>query len=322
MRAAWGWALEEGAPGRERDTLAFAADLGFDTLIVPDPAPDTVERGRDLGVRVVAIVRGAPTDAFAAANPDCLQRVHPVEEGILEALADAPEDYDRLAHRWYPLVHEGEFLCTAHEASLEHVEERVTEALEVADGVAFDGFGYRNHYACFCDRCTERRAGSEDGTPEDGQGGDGPHEYEVLARDAEETLVATSRRLYDHAKSVDPDALVTNHVWPPFAPNPYYGHRLRLDYCTQTVSWFYRPAWSEERVAFEAAEHARLAGEANTFVPFVGLFDRPYQRRPPERLRRELEIALEHGDGHVVLCTLGAPANHGAYERVVRDVLG
>ena len=43
-------------------------------------------------------------------------------------------------------------------------------------------------------------------------------------------------------------------VRPPFRPNPGYASRLALDYCSQTISWFYRPVWPLERVAFELAE--------------------------------------------------------------------
>jgi hypothetical protein len=313
MRAAWDWDLPRETDAEERELVSFAAELGFDTLIVNDPTPAMVERGHERGVRIVAVVSARPDDAFRGAHPDCCQSVRPVEEVVVDAVADAPGEYQQLAHRWFPLVHGGDFLCFEHERSLSFLEERVSEALSTADGVAFDGFGFRNHYACFCAACTERRARKAEAT--------GDHEYEVLCQVGAEQLVEATRRLYEHAGGESGDALVTNHVWPPYAPEPYYGHRLPLDYCTQTISWFYRPAWSTERVAFEAAEHARLAGEANEFVPFVGLFDDPYQRRPPERLARELEIALEHGDGSLVLCTLAAPRASEAHAEVVREAL-
>jgi len=316
MRAAWDWALPRGSAERERELVTFAAELGFDTLIVSDPTEATVERGRELGVTVVAVVNARPDDAVVERHPEWCQSVLPVEERIVEAVAEGPEDYQQLAHRWFPLVHGGEFLCFEREGALEHLEAAVSDALATADGVAFDGVGFRNHYACFCERCIRRReraAGDDDH--------DHDHDREVLARVSETQLVEATRRLYEHATAVGDDPLVTNHVWPPFAPAPYYGHRLPLDYCSQTVSWFRRPTWSLERVAFEAAEHARLAGTANEFVPFVGLFDEPGLRRSPDRLASELEIALEHGDGNVVLCTLGLPRASAAHADVVRAAL-
>lgn len=56
---------------------------------------------------------------------------------------------------------------------------------------------------------------------------------------SEAALIDISERLYGHAKAIDDEATVTNHRWPPFRPNPTYGHRLRLDYCSQTISRYY-----------------------------------------------------------------------------------
>ena len=144
---------------------------------------------------------------------------------------------------------------------------------------------------------------------------------EAIEKVGRDQLISTSERLYDHAKSVAPDAVITNHVWPPFRPDPTYGRDLRLDYCTQTIAWFYRPNWSKDRVRDEAERHARLAGEANTFVPFIGMHDEEGVRRSPGQLQIELEIALEYGDGHVTLCTLGAPHASPDHAAVVSDVL-
>ena len=329
MIAAWDWDLPRETSSQQRDLVEFAADCGFDTLVVRDPTEAMVEVGEERGVRLVAVIDARPDETFRDAHPECLQRIHPVEDAILEAVdTHGPTDLDywHLAHRQYPQVHDTEFLCLEREASLEYLEEQVREALEISDGVAFDGFGYRNHYACFCEVCERTRARRAAESQRDGHGGrKTEHDYslENLQAHSEETLVSASKRLSEHATSVMPSALVTNHVWPPFAPNPSYGHRLHLEYCTQTVSWFYRPVWSLERVEFEAAEHARLArqSEVNTFVPFIGLFDDPYHRRTGERVKRELEIGLEYGDENVVLCTLGLLREDPSVEAAVRDAL-
>lgn len=313
MKAAWDWDLPRNTPEEQRSLVEFAAELGFDTLVVDDPTTLMVDRAHEVGLTIVDIIGTGTTDAFASVHPNCLQSLHPVEKRILDAVEDGPDEYQQLAHRWFPLVHGGDRLCFEHDASLSLLEDRVSDALGSADGVAFDGFGFRNHYACYCDACLERRERIRVGSE--------AHEYEVLTRVSEEQLVETSQQLYEHAKDEQSDALVMNHVWPPLNPNPYYGHQLELDYCTQTISWFYRPAWSLDRVEFEAAEHARLEGEANTFVPFIGLSDDEYQRRSPARLKRELEIALEYGDGSLVLCTLGVPHEHPEHAEVVKDSL-
>lgn len=313
MKAAWDWELLRDTAEQEEELVEFAADLGFDAVVVHDPTERMVERGRALGMQVIAIVSAHPTPEFRERAPECLQSVHPVEADLLAGLDDAPDAYQQRAHRWYPVVHEGDFICLGHERSLEFLERRISHALSTADGVAFDGFGFRNHYACYCDRCQAELAARAESSD--------THEDLLRTQLAEAQLVDASERLYEHAKRERPDAIVTNHVWPPFNPHPTYGHQLRLDYCTQTISWFYRPTWSLERVAFEATEHRRLAGAANTFVPFVGMFDEPLSRRPPDRLSAELEIAREQGDGSLVFSTLAVPHAHDKYAHVIRASL-
>ncbi|HRW08635.1 MAG TPA: hypothetical protein P5121_26210, partial [Caldilineaceae bacterium] len=180
------------------------------------------------------------------------------------------------------------------------LKERVSRALAVADGVAFDGFGFANHYACFCATCQGMRRAMAATDP-------GRYEAELLATMSEATLITISEVLYAHAKAVKPDALVTNHLWPPFRPNPYYGTRLKLDYCSQTISWFYKPNWSLARVEFEAEEMKRLeVPERNRFVPFIAMFHEPYLARSGERIAQELAIAQHYGEGHLIFCSLRA----------------
>ncbi len=47
---------------------------------------------------------------------------------------------------------------------------------------------------------------------------------------------------FDGFKSIIPGAIVTNHVWPHFNPDEYIGAKYKLDYCTQTITWFYPPS--------------------------------------------------------------------------------
>jgi len=314
MQAAWDWALPRETPAEQRALVAFAADCGFDTLVVADPTPAMAERGADRGVRIVATVTPDPDKAFREEHPACRQRLHPAEAAANDALADAPADYLRLAGRGYPLFHDREFVCFARSESERFLRERVREALAVADGVALDGFGFRNGYACFCERCRERRADRVEAS--------GDPLPQVIARDGRELLVETSETLYDAATDADPDALVVNHVWPPFRPDPGYGRDLRLDYRSETVAWFYRPHRGLDRVDEAAAALARRERPArNRVVPFVGTVDESYQRRSANRLAAEVDIALERGDGNVVFCTLERPYGDEAVADALRERL-
>jgi len=312
MKAAWDWHLPRKTEGEQRAVAEFAHACGFDTLIVPGPTGAMVRRGRELGVRVVAVVSPNAGADLVERHPERLQVALPVEENIAAAVSEwAPPYYQHLSHRWFSIVQSNRLLCYEHPESQEELKRRVREALTVADGVAFDGFGFQNHYACFCDRCRGVRERMME---------EGMEEAEAIRRMSEESLVDVSHVLYLCAKDAKSDAMVTNHVWPPFNPNPYYGCRLRLDYCTQTISWFYRPAWSIERVAFEAAEMKRLEDPgANVFAPFIGVYADPDLVRPADRLAQELEIAGHYG--HVTFCNLATPHRYPEIFEVVKSAL-
>ena len=316
MRAAWDWHLPAETEEQQRAVVIFAQELGFDTLVVPAPTDAMVRCGRDLGVRVVAIVTPNPELDYAERHPEHLQRMLPVENAIRDAVrASAPQGYQQLTGRWYATVEEKPLLCFEDPSSREVLRDRVSRALEVADGVSFDGFGFGNRYACHCPRCEEIRRGAT-ATNAD------LSEAEVVARMSEESLVDICGTLYDHAKSENPEAIVMNHVWPPFRPNLHYGNRLRLDYCSQTISWFYRPSWSLQRVEFEASELARLEDRnVNAFVPFIGLFDDPHLVRSVARISKELEIAKTFGGGHLVFCNLKSLHRYPELQEVVRAAL-
>ena len=316
MRAAWDWHLPVETEEQQRAVVTFAHKLGFDTLVVPGPTDAMVRCGKDLGVRVVAIVTPYPEPDYAERHPERLQRILPVENAIRDAVrASAAQGYQQLTGRWYATVEEKPLFCFEDSSSREALRDRVSRALEVAEGVAFDGFGFRNRYACHCPRCEEIRRGTI-ATNAD------LSEAEVVARMSEESLVDVSQVLYEHAKSVKSESIVMNHVWPPFRPNPHYGNRLRLDYCSQTISWFYRPSWSLQRMEFEASELARLEDRnVNVFVPFIGLFDDPHLLRSAARIAKELEIARIFGGGHLVFCNLKSSQRYPELREVVRAEL-
>lgn len=304
MKAAWDWALPRASDGERAALVSFAADLGFDTLVLGAPEPDLVEEAHKRALRVVAVLSPTVDSRFADMNPDAVQRMQPYENGMLDAIRSQPnETSQRTAHRWFPLVQGGELLCYEHDESRSLLSRRIEELLATADGIALDGFGFRNHYACFCSHCVSQHTGDP----------------ETIASYSERSLVEISRFITEHAKRVQPEAIVMNHVWPPFNPNPYYGCNLFLDYCTQTISWFYRPMWDLSRVRLEAQLHASVERrDRNRFVPFIGLYADPYQTRTPERVAAELEIAREYGAGSFVLCTLEAPWKSSRIRRVVQ----
>lgn len=316
MRAAWDWHMPRESAEDERVLVSYAQETGFDTLILPNPTPVLMEMAHERGMRVCAIITPNVSEEYALSHPNAVQRMLPVEDVIADAVGTLDwEAYTVHAHHWFPLVQISPLLCFESPTAQDELKERVSTALAVADGVAFDGFGLRNHYACYCERCQGIREEMAVENP-------GQHSAHILAEMAEATLLEMSHLLYAHAKEVKADALLTNHVWPPFRPNPDYASRLRLDFCSQTISWFYRPHWSLERVAFEARRMKALENPAyNRFVPFIGLFDKPHLLRSPERIAAEVAIALEYGEGHLVFCSLRTLWRYPDIREIVRGAL-
>lgn len=316
MQAVWDWHMPRETAADERALVRLAAQLGFDTLILHNPTPRLRQEAHAAGLALLAIVTPTAPPRFATQNPNALQQILPAEEAIADAIAGLDwEAYTLQAHRWFPIVQPSPLLCFQNPTAQAALKQRVQQALENADGIAFDGFGFRNHYACFCDACAAQRAEAAHSRPQE-------HPAHLLAQLSEQSLLGISEILYRHAKEIAPDALLTNHVWPPFRPNPAYASRLRLDFCSQTISWFYRPHWTLEQVAFEARQMAAQAdARYNRFAPFIGLFDLPGLLRPPERIRAEIDIALQTGNGHLIFCSLRVLHRHPDIAAVVQAAL-
>jgi len=312
MKAAWSWNLPTDTEREQRELVALAHSTGFDTLIIRNPTEFMVEEGHEFGIKVIAIVYPYDAESFGARFQDCFQKILPEEEQIQKAAGKL--DMTR-TYRWYQVVQNRIPLCFEKLESQEELKRRVTKALEIADGIAYDGFGFANHYGCFCERCEEIREARQAAQPDQDP-------VNVMAQMSEDSLVGISEVLYDHAQQVKKNAIVTNHLWPPFRPNPYYGHRLRMDYCSQTISWFHKPSWSLERVALEAKEMKRLENpQRNRFAPFIGVFHDPHLVRSEERIEQEMRIALEYGEGNMIFCILKTLKEHPNLAKVVASIL-
>jgi hypothetical protein len=103
--------------------------------------------------------------------------------------------------------------------------------------------------------------------------------------------------MVDHIKRINPAWNVMNHVYPVYLPEPLYGNRLKVDFCGQTVAWFF--IWPGEKVRRYASV---TVGRQNQYfghvkgVPFVG-FGRSaaFDRKTPVILERELKTILDCG---------------------------
>lgn len=296
MKAVW---TVGGILGDKVASVDFVADLGFNTIIMGNASSEMQAAAKKRGVQIVTTVFPYADDDFERDYPHALQRMREYEYKLADAFQG--QRWDKLtagSYRWHPVLLAKAGMCFEHEETKAAIKKRIDKALSWADGIALDGFGFMNYYACFCDRCEGMRAEMKTKEP------DKP-DLNILVEMSTKTLIDVHQMVYDYAKSIKPDAIVTDHVWPPFRPDEYIGHQFKLDYCTQTISWFYPPEWRLERVAFEAAEMKRLEDQSiNRFVPFIGIYETGGHVRSAERLVKELEIALQYGEGSVVVSRL------------------
>ena len=314
MRAVWDSGLPIDTVEQQSLFLQSAAETGFDTVIVKQVDESFRSRANDAGLQAIQILTPYVDEAFEGAHPECLQRVNAMEDAFGNLVTSYPwSDQTDRAFRWFPHVNVGRWLCLRHDRSRQVMRERIESALETADGIALDGVGYLNHYACHCDACAAVRGRVAP---------DGERELDTLARISEEHLVEVSEFITGHAKTVKPECIVTNHLWPPFRPNWYHGSRLKMDYCCQTISWYHRPVWSLSRSRFEAEEHKRLEDpERNTFVPFIAVYHHAESVRMAEQIRQEVEIGLNASGGHLCFSTLETIQRHPDIAVAVRELL-
>ena len=215
MRAVWDSGLSIETPKQQASFIESAAKTGFDTVIVKQVDGSFRSRANDAGLRAIQILTPYVDEVFEKAHPECLQRVNSMEAAFGGIVASHPwNDQTDRAFRWFPHVNVGRWLCLRHDQARKVMGNRIESALETADGIALDGVGYLNHYACHCEACAAFRAveALED-----------ERELDALARMSEEHLVEVSEFITNHAKSMKPECIVTNHLWPPFRPNVYYG---------------------------------------------------------------------------------------------------
>ena len=134
--------------------------------------------------------------------------------------------------------------------------------------------------------------------------------------------------LVTYAKEKKPDIKTTCHIWPHFAPNPLYGNRLQVDYCGQTVSWFFLPHWSLDKIkryTYEAVNHEARFHANSKGAPFIGIFTLPpneRHRKSARRVKEEIRIIKKSGAKAIQFAELGNILNDVEIANVVSEELG
>jgi hypothetical protein len=159
-------------------------------------------------------------------------------------------------------------------------------------GIALDYFGYQNHHCCLCDASKAAFATWRKKHPE------------VPAKDALdqfslESLIAFINETADTVRELKPGAKTVIHVYPVFQPQPLYGSRLKVDYCCETVAWFFKPYWPDDKIVRYTRVVTNREGRAwpqSRGIPFIGLFvgRKAYANKSPERLAHELTLVFHN----------------------------
>jgi len=168
-------------------------------------------------------------------------------------------------------------------------------------GIAFDGVGYQNYHCCYCPatiKAFQEYYKTRKNIPV----------QKAFQQFSLKTLVDFNNELSDYARQLNPQILITNHLWPVYEPEPLYGNRLNTDYCGQTAAWFF--PWKLKKI--ERYSKIISQDEDKYFpnakgVAMIGIY---YDRAPtfpeksPARVEQELQAILKGGCHNLQVCSI------------------
>jgi len=309
--------------------LTSARELGFTALILNAPKERLgpfAETARAQGIECYYWFSLTSSDKAMEPYRQVMGEADERRFAELQADADPRKHGYQFGGEPQPGNHEvllTRLLCFHRPEVVDYARQKVREMLEACPaltGIAFDYFGYQNYRCCLCPQSRVlfdeyRRAH--------------PDLAEDTSRDrfSLATLVTFNNELAAFVRQVRPGAKVATHVYPVFLPEPLYGNRLDVDYCCQTVAWFFEPYWSAEKIAKytrvvveeQNRYHPRAQG-----IPFVGVYvGRPSADKSAARLAEELRTIREAGNTtRFSVCGYNDLAAHEDLRAVVRRAFG
>ncbi|MBO4512816.1 MAG: hypothetical protein J5746_08615 [Victivallales bacterium] len=187
----------------------------------------------------------------------------------------------------------------------------LAKAIPGVKGIYFDGIGYTNLHGCYCEKCLrDYRAFLERNKLADTQAN-----KDLFYR---ELLVNYFNAMIDYVKEKRPDFKVLAHYWPSFEPDPLFANRTKVDYCCQTVAWYFQ--WPLDKVTNYTKyvlKHAKKYHSNSEGIPFVGLNAKQGEAlayKSPEQLEIELQTILAAGGRTLLVCNGHDMIKPGFYE--------
>ena len=130
------------------------------------------------------------------------------------------------------------------------------------------------------------------------------------------TLVDFNNRLAERCRKFRPGIKIATHVYPTFLANPMYGNRLNVDYCMQTVAWYFEPFWNlakVEKYTTNVVQDAKRYFAHPQGIPFVGIYldsKNPKLDKPSQRFRDELKTIRKAGSQSFSICPFNIFIKH------------
>lgn len=198
-----------------------------------------------------------------------------------------------------------ELVCPLDAGILNYVTREVARARRLGfDGVCWDFVGYRNYHSCECGVCRRElnafmKIKNSNQIPK-----------ELNTAFYEKTLADLYVRIFDATRQTAPEFTVLCHCHPVFLSDTSFPRRVKVDYCGATVSWFFQPHWSMEKVRDLSRRTVQCPYDFRFTIgmPMIGCYTSgpmARHRRGGARLRAEFDALREVGARSVMVCELG-----------------
>ncbi|MDD5599697.1 MAG: hypothetical protein PHV82_17260 [Victivallaceae bacterium] len=310
----WCWTL----PCRNERDIEYgviqARNLGFNAM-------EWSQAQAEFPETFVAVCRKHKMESYYCINPasEIKQQLLPAEDNfpVSSQAGGEPPDPDI----GKVISHKRRRPCFNQEDARRNAKAVVDKAIKLGfDGIALDFVGYDNLHGCYCASCCKARRDYIASHP-------GMAAKEAENRFAEECIVKYYASVVAYAKAVKPAVKTTCHIYPAFMPDILYGNLLPVDYCGQTVAWFFKPHWKFEKikkyseivVRDENKYHAHSIG-----TPFIGFYcggGYAKDRKTAERMRQEIRIIKDAGAKGIQIVELGHILADKAVSRVLAEEL-
>lgn len=309
----WLWTMQDKT---DAQVVSAAKSLGFNAISAR--SKQMVDECHKQGIQAFAALW------FGSAPAEYAQVIKPEEMAATKW--DKGPAFELYQYGGEPILggdiyREGSCWCLDRPEALEYGRKAIDENIaDGYDGIAFDAIGYTNLYACFCPVTLTKQQEFRRAHPE-------LSEHQAIMKYSEQSLVNFYDDLCKYARSKRPDIKLTTHIYPVFAPNPIYGSQLPLDYCGQTVAWFFKPHWNLEKVkryAYEVVQGAIQDKSAAAGAPFVGIYTLPpydMHAKSADRVRQELRMIKKSGACAIQMAELGNILNNPEIAKVVKEEL-